>query len=141
MKTSKFLSKQTIVLLPKLSNFYLCFFLLIFSFLSFQAKANFESGDLPSLNIKSPIFIQNLGQLVDEKGDPMPEVLYYARTKGVDLFFTKTGLQVVQTLVKEVINDSAVHEQDKFFRFVEAKKQRTDIQFESFNALTCKSSA
>lgn len=41
------------------------------------------------------MFIKNNGQLFDQHGKPMPEVLYYAESRKLKFYFTKTGFHYV----------------------------------------------
>lgn len=58
-----------------------------------------------------PHFLQNRGQIADENGVPVPDVLYYSRLGGLDLYVTTHGLSYVfrQTTQPGPEHDAALH--------------------------------
>ena len=44
---------------------------------------------------KDIVFIENLGQIKDTKGEKRPDILFFARFEGVDMYMTKSGISYV----------------------------------------------
>ncbi|MCD4747018.1 MAG: SBBP repeat-containing protein [Bacteroidales bacterium] len=44
---------------------------------------------------KDIVFIENLGQITDSKGNTRPDILFHTRSQGVDMYITNTGISYV----------------------------------------------
>ncbi|MCD4725053.1 MAG: hypothetical protein K8R63_09455, partial [Bacteroidales bacterium] len=63
---------------------------------------------------KDIVFIENLGQIKDTKGEKRPDILFLTRSKGVDMYMTNSGISYV-------------------FRNVESGYYRLDMEFVGMN--------
>ena len=54
------------------------------------------------MNAKDLTFIENKGQLIDEKGRPLNNILFYGQHRGVKLYFSATKLSFVYTKYNEI---------------------------------------
>ncbi len=66
--------------------------------------ASLEAGN-NAMNNKPLLFMENKGQIIDDKGNPRPDVLFTTEGRGTKLFFNKNGISyqfVRHTAEKEV---------------------------------------
>ena len=54
---------------------------------------------------KDIVFIENLGQIRDTKGNERPDILFLTRSQGVDMFITNTGITYVFRKTECDLND------------------------------------
>jgi len=64
-------------------------FIASFTILAAQANTDYK------FNGEQGVFTENLGQVVDQNGNPVPDVLAKASMPGLDLYLTKTGVTYV----------------------------------------------
>ncbi|MBI2279656.1 MAG: hypothetical protein HYU68_03065, partial [Bacteroidetes bacterium] len=85
-------------------------------------------------------FLENQGQMMDMKGNPIPFVLFKAGAPGLNLWITETGI-TMQTLRlrKEPIPENELTERDKAKRFGKPKTkkyfdwERIDVELKGAN--------
>ena len=95
-----------------------------------NSKQNIQS--LMQNSEKDIVFIENLGQIRDTKGNKRPDVLFLTRSQGVDMYITSTGITYVFRKTKGDVRESATMRKDK----VEEPKTslyRLDMEFVGVN--------
>ena len=95
-----------------------------------NAQSNMQS--IMQNSEKDIVFIENLGQIRDSKGQARPDVLFLTRSQGVDMYITSSGITYVFRKTEADVRKSAAMRKDKVY---EPKKSlyRLDMEFVGMN--------
>jgi len=92
------------------------------SFISDQ-KSNLSTESIVRNSETDIIFIENLGQIRDTKGNARPDILFHTRSQGIDIYLTRSGISYVFR-----VNEGNFEDQDFKSRYY-----RLDMDFEGMN--------
>ena len=76
---------------------------------------------------KDIVFIENLGQIRDTKGNRRPDILFLTRSNGVDMYITNSGITYVFRKIEGDISDIGRQENRK------SSYYRLDMEFAGMN--------
>jgi hypothetical protein len=87
------------------------YFFLFFSLLALCVNGNIDPKDLKVPECK---FIENKGQLINDKGAPVPFVLFKSSAPGIDYFITTSGITYVFSKPNEYDEENGQHSEEDF---------------------------
>ncbi|MCK4819172.1 hypothetical protein KA005_25595 [bacterium] len=83
---------------------------------------------------KDIVFIENLGQIKDTKGEKRPDILFLTRSQGVDMYMTNSGITYVFRKIESDVDDQF---QDALSKNAEIQSTssyyRLDMEFVGMN--------
>ena len=92
------------------------------SFISDQ-KSNLSPESTIRNSERDIIFIENLGQIRDAKGNSRPDILFHTRSQGIDIYLTKSGISYVFRVYEGNFEDEDF----------KSRYYRLDMDFEGMN--------
>ena len=82
---------------------------------------------------KDIVFIENLGQIKDTKGENRPDILFLTRSEGVDMYMTNSGITYVFRKIESDLNDQPQEALSKNTDAQAVPDYRLDMEFVGMN--------
>jgi hypothetical protein len=103
-------------------------------FIAFTFLPCLYSSKANELSNSDVIFIENKGQIIDDKGNARNDILYYTNSGNVNLYFTKSGIYYVFTSIHENLKpDYDNHSKPEQINQVNLTTCRTGLSFVNMN--------